>query len=101
MEHFSWDSVQLEVMSDLISRKVISGDKAMVAVGIDDPAAALYSATNADKGSTVNQAFLSGVGDIIASRRPVSEFEGLLSTWKSAGGDKIRGEFEQALSASK
>src|SRR5258708_12542435 len=31
MEHFSWDSVQLEVMSDLISRKVISGDKAMVA----------------------------------------------------------------------
>src|SRR5260370_7716186 len=31
MEHFSWDSVQLEVMSDLISRKVISGEKAMVA----------------------------------------------------------------------
>src|SRR5712671_4685378 len=31
MEHFSWDSVQLEVMSDVISRKVISGDKAMVA----------------------------------------------------------------------
>src|SRR5260370_31579806 len=31
MEHFPWDSVQLEVMSDLISRKVISGDKAMVA----------------------------------------------------------------------
>src|SRR5258708_35508991 len=31
MEHFSWDSVQLEVMSDLISRKVISGEKAMAA----------------------------------------------------------------------
>jgi quercetin dioxygenase-like cupin family protein len=31
MEHFSWESVPLEVMSDLISRKVISGDKAMVA----------------------------------------------------------------------
>ena len=31
MEHFIWESVPLEVMSDMISRKVISGDKAMVA----------------------------------------------------------------------
>src|SRR6202158_4438266 len=31
MEHFSWESVPLEHMSDVISRKVISGDKAMVA----------------------------------------------------------------------
>ena len=31
MEHFAWESVPLEVMSDLISRKVISGEKAMVA----------------------------------------------------------------------
>src|SRR3989441_13350130 len=31
MQHFTWESVPLEVMSDMISRKVISGDKAMVA----------------------------------------------------------------------
>lgn len=31
MEYFTWESVPLEVMSDMISRKVISGDKAMVA----------------------------------------------------------------------
>ncbi len=31
MEHFTWDSVPLEVMSDMISRKVISGEKAMIA----------------------------------------------------------------------
>jgi quercetin dioxygenase-like cupin family protein len=31
MEHFNWDSVPLEVMSDMISRKVISGEKAMIA----------------------------------------------------------------------
>src|SRR5712672_847778 len=31
MEHFSWESVPLEQMSELISRKVISGEKAMVA----------------------------------------------------------------------
>src|ERR1700686_3418237 len=33
MEHFTWDSVPLEKMSDVISRKVISGQKAMVAQG--------------------------------------------------------------------
>ena len=31
MEHFTWEAVPLEVMSDLISRKVIAGEKAMVA----------------------------------------------------------------------
>src|ERR1700690_778243 len=31
MQHFTWDSVPLEVMSDMISRKIICGEKAMVA----------------------------------------------------------------------
>src|SRR5205809_3281029 len=31
MEYQTWESVPIEVMSDMISRKVISGDKAMVA----------------------------------------------------------------------
>lgn len=31
VELFNWDSVPLEEMSDMISRKVISGEKAMVA----------------------------------------------------------------------
>ena len=31
MEHVSWESVPLEVMSDMISRKVINGEKGMVA----------------------------------------------------------------------
>ena len=31
MEHYTWDSMETEVMSELIGRKIISGDKAMVA----------------------------------------------------------------------
>ena len=31
MEHYTWDDMEKEVMSDVISRKIISGDKAMVA----------------------------------------------------------------------
>ena len=31
MKHYTWNTVSLEVMSEVISRKVISGQKAMVA----------------------------------------------------------------------
>jgi len=31
MEHYSWESVPLEVMSDVISRKIVAGEKAMIA----------------------------------------------------------------------
>src|SRR2546428_4366720 len=31
MEYVTWESVPLEVMSDMISRKIIAGEKAMVA----------------------------------------------------------------------
>ena len=31
MEYISWESVPLEIMSDMISRKIVTGDKAMVA----------------------------------------------------------------------
>jgi quercetin dioxygenase-like cupin family protein len=31
MEHLNWNAVPLEVMSDMISRKVVSGERAMVA----------------------------------------------------------------------
>jgi quercetin dioxygenase-like cupin family protein len=31
MEHLSWDSVRLEVLSDVFSRKIISGERVMIA----------------------------------------------------------------------
>ena len=31
MEHYRWDSMEKEVLSDTIARKIISGEKAMVA----------------------------------------------------------------------
>ena len=31
MEHYTWDHMEKEVMSEVISRRIISGDKAMVA----------------------------------------------------------------------
>jgi putative aldouronate transport system substrate-binding protein len=77
------------------------GDKAMIAVGVADPAASLYAETHAARGSIVNQGFLSAMGDIIAGRRPFSDFDGLVKDWQTSGGNQIRTEFEQAIAASK
>lgn len=74
-----------------------SGAKAMIAVGVADPAASFYSETHAAKGSIVNQGFLSAVGDIIAGRRPLSDYDGLVKDWQTGGGNQIRTEFQQAI----
>lgn len=76
-----------------------NGAKAMIGVGVDDPAATLYSETHAAKGSIVNQGFLSAIGEVIAGRRPFSDYDGLVKDWRSGGGDQIRTEFEQAMAA--
>jgi putative aldouronate transport system substrate-binding protein len=78
-----------------------NADKALIAVGVEDPVASLYSETHAAKGSVVNQGFLAAMGDIIAGRRPLSDYDGLLKDWQSGGGNQIRTEFEQALAAAK
>jgi putative aldouronate transport system substrate-binding protein len=77
-----------------------SGAKAMIAVGVEDPAASFYSETHAAKGSIVNQGFLSAMGDIIAGRRPFTDYDGLVKEWQSGGGNQIRTEFEQAIAMS-
>ena len=73
--------------------------RALIGMGVEDPAAAFYSETHAARGSIVNQGFLSAVGDIIAGRRPLSDYDGLVKEWQTGGGNQIRGEFEQAIAA--
>jgi putative aldouronate transport system substrate-binding protein len=40
---------------------------------------------------------LSAVGDIIAGRRPLSDYDGLVKDWQTGGGNQIRMEFQQAI----
>jgi putative aldouronate transport system substrate-binding protein len=52
-------------------------------------------------GAVVTQAFSDGVRDIILGRRPFSDYDQLVSDWRTNGGDTIRKEFQDALSAAK
>jgi putative aldouronate transport system substrate-binding protein len=74
-------------------------EKFMLPIGVADPTIGLYSATNTDKGPALTLAFNDGVTAIVAGRQPLSDFDGLVSNWRSGGGDQIRGEYEQAYAA--
>ena len=37
------------------------------------------------------------MGDIIAGRRPFSDYDGLVQAWQAGGGNQIRTEFQQAI----
>ena len=70
-------------------------------LAITDPSVGLYSPTNATKGANLTQAMTDGVNQILFGRADVSTLDGLVKTWRSNGGDQIRGEYEDAFARSK
>lgn len=65
-----------------------------------DPTNGLYSATDASQGPTVGKTVDDGCADIVVGRRPISDFDKLVSDWKSQGGDQIRSEYQSAWNKS-
>ncbi|HEV7665003.1 MAG TPA: hypothetical protein VGQ62_15845 [Chloroflexota bacterium] len=76
-----------------------AAEQAMIAAMEVDPTLGLYSATAAAQGPLTQDAMLSGVSDIIQGRRPVSDVDTLVSEWRTKAGDKMRGEFQDAIAA--
>ncbi|MBV9597984.1 MAG: extracellular solute-binding protein [Chloroflexi bacterium] len=71
-----------------------------IQAGLADPTLGLYSETLSLKGATAEQPFLDGVTDVVLGRRPLTDFDQLVSDWRNAGGDQIRSELQQSLAAS-
>jgi putative aldouronate transport system substrate-binding protein len=74
-------------------------EEALARAGTLDPTLGLFSPTYSSKSITFNGNFYSGITDIVAGRSQLSDFDGLVQTWRSQGGDTSRAEFEQALAA--
>ena len=70
---------------------------AMTAAGIQDPTLNLYSPSFANLNATLQQLVNDGISDIVQGRRPISDLDQVVADWRSRGGDKIRGEFQDAL----
>ncbi len=69
---------------------------AIYKIGIDDPSANLFSPAAIDKNSTLGQIIKDGLASIVTGRDDISKLEGVISDWKSRGGDDIRKEYEEA-----
>jgi putative aldouronate transport system substrate-binding protein len=69
---------------------------ATIASGIYDPTIGLYSETDANKSAALNLAMYDGINDIMLGRRPANDLAQLISSWRNAGGDRIRDEYQQA-----
>jgi putative aldouronate transport system substrate-binding protein len=64
-----------------------------------DPTQGLFSNTDATKGAALRQMVTERIQAILLGRAPMSDYDQLVSDWRSQGGDQIRAEYQQSLEA--
>ena len=74
-------------------------EKELAAVGIEDATVGLVSRTYAQKGAIANRTLGDGLDDIVAGRRPLSDYDGLVKDWLDAVGNTAKMEYQQAYAA--
>jgi putative aldouronate transport system substrate-binding protein len=75
-------------------------EQKLVNLGVLDPTLQYYSKTQySSPGIQAQRTFSDAINDIILSRRPMTDFDGLVATWRSSAGDQIRKEYLDAIAA--
>ncbi|HEX4213291.1 MAG TPA: extracellular solute-binding protein [Candidatus Dormibacteraeota bacterium] len=69
----------------------------MIKRAVADPTQGLYSPTSISAAGTLSQLQTNTTNAILVGRQPLSALDGMISSWKSQGGNQMRKEFEQAL----
>jgi putative aldouronate transport system substrate-binding protein len=72
-------------------------EKAMADVAIPDPTLGYFSQTYSSQQALLDQAMNDGLADIVVGRSQLSDLDGLIRDWRNNGGDKSRGEYQDAL----
>jgi putative aldouronate transport system substrate-binding protein len=70
--------------------------KILAPLGVEDASIGSFSLMNAQKGAILLEGMGTGTQDIIAGRRPMSDYEGLLQEWRTNGGNQIKEELAQS-----
>jgi len=76
-----------------------AAEQVLIPPGLADPTLGLPSPTNDAKGVKLSLAVNDAVGDIVAGRRPLADYDQVVKDWQSNGGEQIRAEFQQQLAA--
>ena len=80
------------------ARAEYDAEHVLIPAGVNDPAFGLYAPTNGSKGVVIQRTMIDGITDIIAGRRPISDYDQLVKDWQLNGGEQIRKELLDALS---
>jgi putative aldouronate transport system substrate-binding protein len=83
------------------ARAAIDFEKAVIPIGIQDPAIGLTTPTLDKQGAPLAQTLQDAVFDLVTGRRPLSDYDTIVKDWQSAGGNQIREELQQAIAARK
>jgi putative aldouronate transport system substrate-binding protein len=83
------------------AKAAYDAEHATLPFGVDDPTNGYYSPTQYAKGNQADMAWQDGTRDIIVGRRPMSDYDQLVTAWKTTAGDQIRKEYTDAIAAAK
>ena len=83
------------------ARVAHADQQTIIPVLIPDPGLGLVSQTFQAKGGLLLKNFNDALVDLIVGRRPLGDLDGLVTEWRSNGGDQMRTEYEQAYAAAK
>jgi putative aldouronate transport system substrate-binding protein len=81
------------------ARAATDFEKVAIPVGVADPTLGYQSATLDSKGAPLGRTLTDGITDLLAGRRPMSEFDQVVKEWQNGGGNQIRTELEKAIAA--
>jgi putative aldouronate transport system substrate-binding protein len=74
-------------------------EKVAIPVGVADPTLGYQSATLDQKGAPLGRMLIDAITDLLAGRRPMSEYDAMVKDWQAQGGAQIRTELEKAIAA--
>lgn len=81
------------------ARTLQSDEQVFAPLGIEDATFGIYSPTFAAKGTQINLSMNDGLSDIVQGHRPLSDYDTIVKEWLANGGEQMRSEYLQAMSA--
>lgn len=81
------------------TKKQYEVEQELLKIAMWNPTSGTYSDTNAKTGAKILQEARDKMVDIVTGRAKLDDWDAAVKRWRSAGGDKIRSEYEKVLPA--
>jgi putative aldouronate transport system substrate-binding protein len=79
------------------AQAAIDFEKAVLPIGVQDPAIGLTTPTLDKQAQVLMQLQLDSTLDLLNGRRPMSDYDQVVKEWLSAGGEQVRQELQQVI----